>query len=205
MPFTPSAHSQRLLSLMGTDEVRITDKRYMDKLKKRLQVEYEVNLKKREEALALTEVKREKELILQGKIPCPYDVLEKKQRKVKHKRKRSKKRKSSKGSNSGASEGESSEGGRKRSIHASKGRLSRRSSSRRTRKSEEQSLSCDEITQMSKQNEGSEEEATTTESSDIVDEAITNNRHYNNPNLIQFMQAETVHEMYALADDLVGK
>ncbi|XP_060575267.1 uncharacterized protein LOC132732779 isoform X8 [Ruditapes philippinarum] len=84
---------QRLCELMGTDVIRLNDKRYFQTLTKRLQDEYETTMDKQEDARAASEDQRLRRLMLEGIIDAPNDyravVLghDKKQNKKKKRRK----------------------------------------------------------------------------------------------------------------------
>ncbi|XP_060575261.1 uncharacterized protein LOC132732779 isoform X3 [Ruditapes philippinarum] len=84
---------QRLCDLMGTDVIRLNDKRYFQTLTKRLQDEYETIMDKQEDARAASEDQRLRRLMLEGIIDAPNDyravVLghDKKQNKKKKRRK----------------------------------------------------------------------------------------------------------------------
>ncbi|XP_052219766.1 uncharacterized protein LOC127837042 isoform X7 [Dreissena polymorpha] len=79
--YTPSIYSslsttrvrQRLCDLMGTDVIRLNDKRYFQKLSERLQDEYETIMDKQEEARAASEEQRIRRLMLEGVIDAPND------------------------------------------------------------------------------------------------------------------------------------
>ncbi|XP_070532448.1 uncharacterized protein DDB_G0283697-like isoform X2 [Ptychodera flava] len=124
MAYSHQTHTQRLFALMGSDDVKLNDKRYMQKLKKRIKEDHELKLKQREEALALNEVKREKRLILGGVISAPIDELENTQRRSAE-RKRRKKRRSSKSSQEGENQDETSTEAGKSSASDRNSRLSR--------------------------------------------------------------------------------
>ncbi|KAH3799380.1 hypothetical protein DPMN_152987, partial [Dreissena polymorpha] len=64
---------QRLCDLMGTDVIRLNDKRYFQKLSERLQDEYETIMDKQEEARAASEEQRIRRLMLEGVIDAPND------------------------------------------------------------------------------------------------------------------------------------
>lgn len=89
---------QRLCNLMGTDVIRLNDKRYFQKLSDRLQEEYETVMDKEEEARAASENERLRRLMLEGVIKNPHDyraIIHGEHHKHKHskKKKRRSKRK----------------------------------------------------------------------------------------------------------------
>lgn len=57
---------QRLCDLMGTDVIRLNDKRYFEKLSQRLQEEYETVMDKQEEQRSAAEKQRMRRLMLEG-------------------------------------------------------------------------------------------------------------------------------------------
>ncbi|XP_071821322.1 uncharacterized protein [Apostichopus japonicus] len=63
---------QRIRRLMGSEGVKLTNGKFMDKLALKVKEEYEHDLAKREEELALGEIRREKELVLKGILDTPY-------------------------------------------------------------------------------------------------------------------------------------
>ncbi|XP_045202642.2 uncharacterized protein LOC123556093 isoform X3 [Mercenaria mercenaria] len=84
---------QRLCDLMGTDVIRLNDKRYFQTLTQRLQDEYETIMDKQEDARAASEHERLRRLMLEGIIDAPNDYRavvqghDKKQNKKKKRRK----------------------------------------------------------------------------------------------------------------------
>lgn len=64
---------QRLCNLMGTDVIRLNDKRYFQKLSTRLQEEYESEMDKEEDARMASENERLRRLMLEGVIENPHD------------------------------------------------------------------------------------------------------------------------------------
>ncbi|KAL4218970.1 hypothetical protein ACF0H5_021556 [Mactra antiquata] len=64
---------QRLSDLMGTDVIRLNDKRYFQKLTERLHDEYETTMDKQEEARMASEEQRLRRLMLEGVIDAPDD------------------------------------------------------------------------------------------------------------------------------------
>ncbi|XP_052789530.1 uncharacterized protein LOC128224001 isoform X2 [Mya arenaria] len=64
---------QRLCDLMGTDVIRLNDKRYFQKLSEKLQDEYETVMDKQEDARAASEHERIRRLMLEGVIDAPND------------------------------------------------------------------------------------------------------------------------------------
>lgn len=71
--FSTTRVRQRLCDLMGTDVIRLNDRRYFQQLSERLRDEYETIMDKKEEARAASEHARLRRLMLEGKIEDPYD------------------------------------------------------------------------------------------------------------------------------------
>ncbi|XP_077987203.1 uncharacterized protein LOC144441494 [Glandiceps talaboti] len=197
MPFTPSPCKQRLVSLMGSDEVKVNDKRYMQKLKKRLDEDYQIKLRKRQEALALNEVKREKRLILEGIISRPIDEIERDKARQRAPHRRKKKRKHSKGSQDGTQSAENPDESRPGSIC---GPSNHRHSCCHGNTYENASSSEDD-TQLSQEDETNDEDE------DIEEKCRSgkSKRELTDPVLCNLMEEESVSGLYSLAERLVTK
>ncbi|KAK3087449.1 hypothetical protein FSP39_006026 [Pinctada imbricata] len=59
----------RLQSLMGSDVIRLNDRKYTQQLRRKLDEEYEAKMRKKEETLAKAEKERVRKLMLEGIIP----------------------------------------------------------------------------------------------------------------------------------------